>query len=105
MNNYIIVNDADFDGFIGDVKRLQSMGLSFTFDYIESVTDKPDSGGWGCARFSAEAPPGKLFDADDVEYRYSENLAAWTVDGEIASDQPFIEGLFNYFSSREGIAP
>lgn len=103
MNNYIIVNDADFDGFIAEVKGLQATGLTLTFDYIESVTDKPESGGWGCVRFPNPAPPGRLFDQDDVEYRYSDELGAWAVNGEVADDQPFLEGLYNYFSSREGV--
>lgn len=103
MKNYILVNDADFDGFIGEVKALQATGLAFTFDYIEHVTDKPDSGGWGCARFQDVPPSGRLFDKDDVEYRYSNELSAWTVDGVIADDQLFLEGLYNYFSKRKGI--
>lgn len=105
MNNYILVNDKDFDGFIAEVKALQATGLSFTFDYIEHVTDEPESGGWGCARFNTTPPPGRLFDLDDVEYRYSETLSAWTIAGEPAPNQPFLEGLYNYFNSREGTTP
>lgn len=98
MNNYIIVNVKDYDDFSREVKTLQAMGLTFTSSFIEHTTDKPDSGGWGCARFHTEPPPSKLFDADDVEYRWSTALNAWTVDGVVYDDQPFIDGLYYYFN-------
>lgn len=103
MRSYIIVNAKDFDDFFAEVKNMQSTGLSFTFNFIERTTDKPDSGGWGCARFHAEAPPTKIFNEDDTEYRWSAEENAWTVNGVVYDDQPFIEGLYNYFVSQEGV--
>jgi len=105
VNNYIIVNVKDYADFDAEVKALQATGLSFTTSYIESTTDKPDDGGWGCARFPAAPPPTKLFDADDTEFRWSQDLNAWTVDGAVYDDQPVIDGLYNYFVQVAGETP
>lgn len=97
MNNYIIVNVRDYDDFSQEVRTLQAMGLTFTTSFIEDVTDRPDSGGWGCARFNMEPPLSKIFNVDDTEFRWSQDLNAWTVEGAVYEDQPFIDGLYNYF--------
>lgn len=108
MNDFILVNDKDLDGFVAEARELRATGLSCTFNYIEEFTDtvKPRPGGWGCARFtSGVLPPGRVFDAEDDEYRYSDELGGWTKNGELADsdDQRFLNGLYAYFKTLEGV--
>lgn len=104
MIDAIIVNDKGVDGFIAEAKELQAIGLPCLFNYIETVDGRP--GGWGCAKFpSGILPPGRVFDENDDEYRYSVELNAWTKNGELApsEDQPFLTGLYEYFQTQQGV--
>ena len=110
MNSYIIVNNTDFDKFNTEVKALRAMGLAFIYHYIEQIDEpaRPRPGGWGGLNFPAGVlPPGRLFDEDDDEYRYSDELGGWTKNGVLADDidQSFIASLYNYFSALEDAQP
>lgn len=104
MIDVIIVNDKDIDGFIEEAKEIQATGIACLFNYVEKIDDHP--GGWGCAKFSSGVlPPGRLFDQDDDEYRYSVEQNGWLKNGELASpeEQSFVTGLYEYFQTQEGV--
>ena len=79
-------------------------GVPCTRDYIFPQPDAPTAWGWGCARFDFPAPAKTIFTAPSIEYRYSEELAQWTVDGEVTPLSDFVNGLHDYFVTLEGNA-
>jgi hypothetical protein len=99
---YVIANTKDIESFYLDVRRLQSKGVPFTFDYIEEMKETGIPGGWGCARFDFPAPVTQIFYWPNTEYRYSEEQNTWLVDGQVAEYSGFVIDLHNYFVSLEG---
>lgn len=79
-------------------------GVPCSRDYVAPETDTPTPWGWGCARFSFPAPARQIFTPPSIEYRYSEELDQWTVNGEVTQYSEFVRGLHNYFVTLEGNA-
>lgn len=103
--NYIIANCPNTQDFARDIAKWIELGVPFTYDYIENISDAPVAGGWGCARFSMPAPASKLFINPNIEYRYSESVGLWLADGEITEESTFVASVYNYFVTLEGSKP
>ncbi len=101
---YVIANTPNVEVFSEDIYTLNMNGVPCSRDYILPETDTPTSWGWGCARFSFPAPSRQIFNAPSIEYRYSEEIDQWTVDGEVTPLSDFVKGLHEYFVTLEGNA-
>jgi len=102
MRQYIIANTPDYQTFDACYKQLAAKGVPFTTDYIEKFTDAPAPGGWGCLRFEIPLPSETAFPAPSIEYRFSEELGVWTVDGQPSPLTHFVDGVKDYFDSLVG---
>lgn len=102
MPNVIIANTNDYEAFKHDYIALASLGVPFRPGYIEYLTNNPTHGGWGALIFEIPIPSSTIFNNPSVEYRYSDELQGWTVNGELSPLSQFIEGLKDYFLSIDG---
>lgn len=98
--NYIIVNNFNVEEFYRKTQEWFAKGVLFTQDYVATVGDAP--GGWFGLKFTTPLPERTLFDLPDIEYRYSSDLDAWTVDGAVTPYSETVASLYNYFVSRNG---
>jgi len=98
---YLIVNNTTFDAFYQTAQSAAQAAGPLSISYVEraDADGKDIPGGWGCIRFQNAMPGSALFNAPDVEYRYSEEQDAWLADGATTQYSEWIKTLFQYFLS------
>lgn len=109
MNDYIIVNNSNFDAFLARTVSLNTEGYKFTFDYTEKLSAMGETfpGGFGCIRLIGPMPAQALFPPPDTEYRYSNAQNKWLADGKETrlSTMGVIQTLYEYFVKLESQRP